>query len=547
VLYPNAGPLEDVFKATFDFAKILSHESLLAVLPLPILPLPACVVVQRLMTILPGLGTGLCPLHLKWVRFLSIDVGRSTGIVHMFQQTPNSATGVLFMKALSIKASPAVIDATLESTLEITTSRHLEVSDQILILQKCSSLIQDRTVPKEIQAFCALAEDIVLSFGAAFLKGITLKHFEEANQILVAFLALTDDPETAQRLAASKEYGPRLMKAAEDARNARYGRDPQTIDDLVRCFQGSSQPLQPHAFAFDGTPQFPLTSSELSQLQEIAGCMANTGFSRSELVAEGQRLGKLFQSTPSVESLGRLIRLVRFGFQEVLGKRPFLIQCCTVAALFMHFVNINQRQALKGRIAQVATGEGKSIIVAMAALISALMGNFVDVITSTQYLARRDEKAFRCVFEAFGISSSSIAHENPKRADFNGIILYGTNTDFEFAFLRTGLNSHDLMSTVPLGGYSLVKRTAQHATVDEVDNLFIDTAVNTARIGSKSHSHFDWIYRPVLDAVMHGITRVEEICMTLAQVNSVSKISNDMIRTWVSAARTALEKEKDRD
>jgi preprotein translocase subunit SecA len=68
-------------------------------------------------------------------------------------------------------------------------------------------------------------------------------------------------------------------------------------------------------------------------------------------------------------------------------------------------VNINQLQALKGRVAHVATGEGKNIIVAMSTLISALMGNFVDVITSTQYLTSRDAKAFRCVFKAFGISS----------------------------------------------------------------------------------------------------------------------------------------------
>jgi hypothetical protein len=82
-------------------------------------------------------------------------------------------------------------------------------------------------------------------------------HFEEANQISVAFLTLTDDPVTAQSFVESKEYGPRLIKAAEDARNARYGRDPRTIDDLIPSFQGSSRPLQPHTFAFDGTPQFP--------------------------------------------------------------------------------------------------------------------------------------------------------------------------------------------------------------------------------------------------------------------------------------------------
>jgi hypothetical protein len=150
-------------------------------------------------------------------------------------------------------------------------------------------------------------------------------HFEEANQILIAFLALIDDPVTAQSLVESKKYGPRLMKAAEDARNPRYGHDPRTIDDLIPSFQGSSRPLQPHAFAFDRTPHFPLTSSEPGQFQAIAGRFTNAHFSRSELVTEGRRLGTLFQKTPSAEFLGRLIGLIQFGFREVLGKRPFLI------------------------------------------------------------------------------------------------------------------------------------------------------------------------------------------------------------------------------
>jgi preprotein translocase subunit SecA len=82
------------------------------------------------------------------------------------------------------------------------------------------------------------------------------------------------------------------------------------------------------------------------------------------------------------------------------------------------FVDRDVGKLFKGRVGQVATGEGKSIIIAMFALATALMGYFVDVITSTHYLADRDQKVFQPVFEVFGVSSSSIAIEQPRRPAF---------------------------------------------------------------------------------------------------------------------------------
>ena len=85
------------------------------------------------------------------------------------------------------------------------------------------------------------------------------------------------------------------------------------------------------------------------------------------------------------------------------------------------------------------------------ALISALMGEFVDIITSTSYLAKRDQIKFKELYNIFGISSNSITENNPSKEAYNGIILYGTNTDFEFTLLREGTNSEEKMFTVPLG------------------------------------------------------------------------------------------------
>lgn len=85
----------------------------------------------------------------------------------------------------------------------------------------------------------------------------------------------------------------------------------------------------------------------------------------------------------------------------------------------MHFINKSERNKFKGRLGQILTGEGKSLIIAQIALISALMGNFVDIITSTSYLAERDQIKFKELYNSFGVSSSSITAQNPVKEDYN--------------------------------------------------------------------------------------------------------------------------------
>jgi hypothetical protein len=139
-----------------------------------------------------------------------------------------------------------------------------------------------------------------------------------------------------------------------------------------------------------------------------------------------------FAKTSSINALGLLIDLVKFGFQEILEKKPFLVQCFSVSSLFLHFINFNKRQNFKERVAQIASWEGNSII-------AALMKNFVDAITSTWYLASRDHKVFEHNFNAFGATSSLIAHDYPKSSGFNDVILYETKLRFWVCILREGI------------------------------------------------------------------------------------------------------------
>ena len=110
----------------------------------------------------------------------------------------------------------------------------------------------------------------------------------------------------------------------------------------------------------------------------------------------GKKFGEEFKNVPNYENLSKLISIISLGVASTFNISPYLIQCLSVSSFLLHYIEKNenniQNKEYKGKLAQIKTGEGKSLIIAMLALANALMGNFVDVITSTHYLAERDQK-----------------------------------------------------------------------------------------------------------------------------------------------------------
>ena len=214
----------------------------------------------------------------------------------------------------------------------------------------------------------------------------------------------------------------------------------------------------------------------------------------------GKKIGKEFLNNPDIKNISKLISITSLGVLETMNMSPYLIQCLSVSSFLLHYIEKNKNN-YKGKLAQIKTGEGKSLIIAMLSLANALLGNFVDVITSTHYLAERDQKKFKKLYDKFGITSNNIIKNNPPKSDYNAIILYGTNTDFEFSLLKEGIYNHKKMYTVPLNSNNnnLIKRTFDVAIVDECDNLFLDTARNSARISHPSKYNFNWIYPLIYD------------------------------------------------
>ena len=124
-----------------------------------------------------------------------------------------------------------------------------------------------------------------------------------------------------------------------------------------------------------------------------------------------------------------------------------------------------------GKIAEMATGEGKTLVATLPVYLNALPGKGVHVVTVNDYLARRDSEWMGMLFEFHGLSVDCIdkhePHSDARKAAYNADITYGTNNEFGFDYLR------DNMSRNP---DELVQRGHNYAIVDEVDSVLIDDA-----------------------------------------------------------------------
>ena len=124
-----------------------------------------------------------------------------------------------------------------------------------------------------------------------------------------------------------------------------------------------------------------------------------------------------------------------------------------------------------GKIAEMATGEGKTLVATLPIYLNALPGKGVHVVTVNDYLAKRDAEWMGMLFEFHGLTVDCIdkyePHSDERKAAYNADITYGTNNEFGFDYLR------DNMSRSP---EELVQRSHNYAIVDEVDSVLIDDA-----------------------------------------------------------------------
>ena len=169
--------------------------------------------------------------------------------------------------------------------------------------------------------------------------------------------------------------------------------------------------------------------------------------------------------------------LVREAGRRTLGMRHFDVQL--IGGIVLH----------EGKIAEMKTGEGKTLVATLPAFLNALTGRGVHIVTVNDYLARRDAEWMSPIYHSLGLTVGVIVHDlddAERRAAYGADITYGTNNEFGFDYLRDNMK-YDLADCVQRGHH--------FAIVDEVDSILIDEARTPLIISGPAEESTDKYYR----------------------------------------------------
>ncbi|HPZ43624.1 MAG TPA: preprotein translocase subunit SecA [Bacillota bacterium] len=176
------------------------------------------------------------------------------------------------------------------------------------------------------------------------------------------------------------------------------------------------------------------------------------------------------------EILPEAFAVVREASRRVLGMRHFDVQL--MGGIVLH----------QGRIAEMKTGEGKTLVATLPVYLNALTGKGVHVVTVNDYLARRDSEWMGQIYKYLGLSVGLIVHGldwAERRQAYAADITYGTNNEFGFDYLR------DNMALRP---EQLVQRELNYAIVDEVDSILVDEARTPLIISGQAEKSTELYY-----------------------------------------------------
>jgi preprotein translocase subunit SecA len=223
------------------------------------------------------------------------------------------------------------------------------------------------------------------------------------------------------------------------------------------------------------------SEDELRKVKELYhNCPLDDEEQRSQLDLEFDKTeANLKKSLEGVlkEILPAAFAVVRETSRRVLRMRHFDVQL--VGGMVLH----------EGKIAEMATGEGKTLVATLSAYLNALPGKGVHIVTVNDYLARRDREWMGPIYEFLGLSVGVIQHDirpSDRQQAYNCDITYGTNNEFGFDYLRDNMVSFQ---------EEMVQRKHHYAIVDEVDSILIDEARTPLIISGPAEESTDTYYR----------------------------------------------------
>lgn len=231
-----------------------------------------------------------------------------------------------------------------------------------------------------------------------------------------------------------------------------------------------------------------------------------------ERIARGEALGAI---------LPEAFAVVREMSKRVLRMRHFDVQL--IGGTVLH----------NGKIAEMRTGEGKTLVATLPVYLNALEGRGVHVVTVNDYLAKRDAEWMGLLYKALGLSTGVIVHglsDTQRKQAYNADITYGTNNEFGFDYLRDNMK------------YSLenyVQRELNYAIVDEVDSILIDESRTPLIISGPSEESTDKYYRidVVIPNLVPGVLKEEKGVKTMTNDFVTDEKSRTVVLTEEGVAK----------
>lgn len=216
-----------------------------------------------------------------------------------------------------------------------------------------------------------------------------------------------------------------------------------------------------------------------------------TSLSDEELKAKTEEFKTRLNNGETLEDiLPEAFAVVREASWRVLNKKHFRVQL--IGGIVLH----------QGRIAEMKTGEGKTLVATLPSYLNALTGEGVHIITVNDYLAKRDRDEMGQIHEFLGLSVGVIIHDidqTQRQEAYNSDITYGTNNEFGFDYLRDNMVVYK---------EERVQRKLNFVIVDEVDSILIDEARTPLIISGEGEKSTD--FYKVADYFVKGLVKEED-------------------------------------
>ena len=236
--------------------------------------------------------------------------------------------------------------------------------------------------------------------------------------------------------------------------------------------------------------------AEINQLEESTRGESDQGL-RTKIADWKSRISAIEdreeRESALLEILPGVFAVVREAARRTLGQRHFDVQL--IGGMVLH----------EGKIAEMKTGEGKTLVATLPAVLNALAGRGVHVVTVNDYLARRDAEWMGRVYTFLGLTVGVVVHgltDAERKVSYGADITYGQNNEFGFDYLRDNMK-------FSIADY--VQREHNFAIVDEVDSILIDEARTPLIISGASEESTDTYY--VVDRAIPRLKAEEDFTL----------------------------------